>query len=172
MSDPGKASLTIRPPQILLERLGDPCIVVGFDIETHDWLDNVENTGHVGELGWYTMKHEASFLFDRIVQIGWPISAVGLDAPATTEALLVRPEGFMVAERATDIHKIPHETAAQTGHALVDVLQAFMQDVREAVAKGGRVVAHQIELLGERCRRAGRARRGQEPDANSCQRGP
>ena len=150
-SAPGRATLTTRPPQILLDRLGDPSIAVGVDVETHDWPDKSDNKGHVGELGWYTMKDEDSLLFGRIVQLGWTIGAVGLDAPVTTKALLVRPQGFMVSDRAWKKHGITHTMAVQDGGALADVLQEFMQDVKEAVAKGGRVVAHQIELLGAHC---------------------
>ncbi len=145
MSDPGKAALTIRPPQILLERLGNPSIVVGFDIETHDWLDHTDNRGHIGELGWYTMKEESSLRFDRLVQLGWVISEVGLGAPVEKKTVTVRPDGFVVSGRATKIHKITHEQAVEEGVALADALQEFMADVKRACESGARVVAHQIE---------------------------
>jgi hypothetical protein len=149
MSDAGEASLTIRPPQVLLERLCDPRVVVGFDIETHDWLDNSDGRVHIGELGWYTMKEESSLCFDRIIQIGRAISEADIQAPATKKALLIRPDGFVVAGHTTNFHGITHEWAAREGVALVDALQEIMTEVQNACAKGGRVVAHQIESARE-----------------------
>ena len=89
ISDAGRASLTIRPPQILLERLRDPPVVMGFDIETHDWLDSSDGRGHIGELGWYTMKEESSLRSDRVVQIGWATGTADLQAPVNKKALLI-----------------------------------------------------------------------------------
>ena len=95
------------------------------------------------------MKEESSLRFDRIVQIGWAIGAADLQAPVNKKALLIRPEGFVVASRAAKFHGITHEMAAREGVALADALREFMAEAQRACAKGGRVVAHQIESARE-----------------------
>ena len=63
-----------------------------------------------------------------------------------TKTRLVKPTDFVITERATNFHQITQEHASQKGHFLPDVLREFMDDVREAFRKGGRVVAHHIEF--------------------------
>ena len=43
---------------------------IGFDVETHDWPDNEERKGRIGQFGWYTLKDEETLRKGHIVQIG------------------------------------------------------------------------------------------------------
>ena len=134
------------PPQAVLGRLREPSIVIGFDVETHGWPDNSCSKGHIGELGWYTMKDERTLCFARVVQIGWTIGKAELGAPAVTKTMLVKPDGFVISDRATHFHNITQERALKEGRALADALREFMDDVKEASGNDGMVVAHQIEF--------------------------
>jgi DNA polymerase III epsilon subunit-like protein len=59
---------------------------------------------------------------------------------------IVRPSGFMISDKAANYHKISNEKAITEGLPLEDILAEFIKDVRGAVAKGGRVVAHNLEF--------------------------
>ena len=63
-----------------------------------------------------------------------------------TKAYFVRPDGFEVADKATNFHKFSHEHVECEGRPLADVLREFMVDVKTACAAGGRVAAHQLEF--------------------------
>ncbi len=140
-------TLQIVPPSnMLVRRLGSPEVLIGFDIETHNWLDDEMDRGRIGKFGWYTLKEERVLEFARIVQLGWVIGRPDIDAPVTKKVALVKPDGFEIAGKATTFHKISHSTAAREGRHLADVLREFMEDVLEWCDRGGRVVAHQLEF--------------------------
>ena len=121
-----------------------PALTAGVSIRAmRCWPES--NKGHIGRLGWYTMKDEASLAYARIVQIGWTIGPASSESPAT-KALYVKPEGFEITPAATKYHRISQQLAEREGVSLSDALQQFMAEVIEAHGKGGRVVAHQIEF--------------------------
>jgi len=135
-----------KPPQILIEQIGNPSIVVGFDLETHGWPEKSSSKGHVGTFGHFTMKDDESLTFARIVQIAWVIGECRCDSEAKSKCFLVKPDGFQVEQKATDFHGISHEIATEKGKDLKDVLNEFMMDAMNAYKDGGIVIAHQIEF--------------------------
>ena len=78
------------------------------------------------------------------MQLGYAIGAV--DEEVTTKKFYVTPEGFEVSAKATKLHGISQERLMAAGKPLEEVLREFLSDVVEACSKGGRVVAHQIEV--------------------------
>ena len=121
-----------------------PSIVIGFDCETHDWLENTQRKGRIGPFGWYTSNDDVEFA--RIVQLGWAIATASRDAEVTSKGYFVQPKDFEIAERAKACHGITQEHALQQGRPLINVLEEFMHDVLQAVSKGGRLCAHQFEF--------------------------
>ena len=154
---PSGAHRALPLPQAVLDRLGDPRIIVGFDCETHDWLDNAERKGRIGQFGWYTKNDDVHF--SRIVQLGWVVAGPGNSRELVSKSSLIQPCGFQMSARATKCHGITHEAAMENGRALADVLEEFVRDASEACARGGRVCAHQLEfdagLIDEELRRCG-----------------
>ena len=144
----GRMNFSVPFPEILLEDIGNPPLVIGFDVETHDWPDNEERKGRIGQFGWYTLKDEETLRKGHIVQIGWVIGRSDLDAPITSKARFVRPDGFEVSEKAEAYHHITQDKISSCGQSLTDVLQEFMCDVRDVYSQGGVAVAHQLESLG------------------------
>ena len=140
--------IDVPPPARLLNRLGNPDLVMAFDVETHDWRDNAPNRGRVGRFTWYTLKDEADIHYGRIVQLGWVIGPTDSIIPADAKTVLVKPtEDFEVSSKAATFHKISHERAVQEGRPLEDTLRDFMNDVVCVYERGGRVVAHQDRKL-------------------------
>ena len=136
----------VPPSSMLARRLGSPDVLIGFDIETHSWLDDELDRGRIGKFGWYTLKEERALEFARIVQLGWVIGRAEVAALVSKKVALVQPDGFEIAEKASTFHKISHSTAAREGRPLPDVLREFMEDVLEWCDRGGRVVAHHLEF--------------------------
>ena len=141
-SVPKAAAPQLAPYPELLQGLGNPSLVLGFDIETHNWPEKSCRKGHTGQFGKYTLKDDATLRFSRIVQIAWVSGGMCAQTPPATKRYYVRPEGFQIAARATETHHITQEMA-MGGEALSGVLQEFMCDVRAVCDAGGRVVAHQ-----------------------------
>ena len=112
--------------------------------ETHDWREDHSNQHHIGQFGFHSRIDDAEIRFQRIVQLGYAIGPV--DAEVTTKKFYVTPEGFEVSAKATKLHGISQETLMAAGKPLEEVLREFMTDVVDACSKGGRVVAHQIEV--------------------------
>eukprot|EP00973_Karenia_brevis_P070229 9761275-Karenia_brevis.AAC.3 len=137
-------SASLFAPRTVMDRLGHPSTVIGFDCETHDWLDGTSKKGRIGPFGWYTMNDDVPFA--RIVQLGWVIGSACHGAPVVVKTAIIQPHGFRISDRATDCHGIAHEDASNDGQLLADVLVDFMRDVSEAVLLGGRVCAHQLEF--------------------------
>ena len=132
--------------EILLERIGNPKIVIGVDIETHGWLEGVSKKGHIGQFGFYTMKDDASLKFARIIQIGWVTGEARIDSETLSKCYFVKPEGFEVESKATNFHGFSQEFVSKEGRKLRDVLCEFMADVKYAYQNDGIIVAHQIEF--------------------------
>ncbi len=135
----------VPPSNILAKRLGSPALLIGVDIETHDWPEE-ENRGRIGQFGWYTVKGEKLLDFARIVQIGWAIGDARAAAPVSVKASIVQPDGFQISAKATKFHGISHATACKNGRPVADVLRDFMADVLEACSSGGRIVLHNLEF--------------------------
>ena len=146
---PGAAEIQCNAPiqfpkESIEVRLENPCIIIGFDCETHDWLDGTPRKGRIGAFGWHTKNDDVDFA--RIVQLGWAIGPADSASDVITKSHVVRPEGFNISSRAEKVHKISTDHAMREGRPLADVLEEFMHDVLNAVNKGGRVCAHQLEF--------------------------
>ena len=134
----------LEMPDELVRIIGHPAEAFGFDLETHDKAPP-KRKGRYGAFGNYTLRSEEDLDFLRIVQLGW--AAVDpVSKKCFPKSYLVKPVGFVITEGVTEIHKIAHDDALCKGSPLAEVLQEFMQDVRGAVERNGRVIAHQIEF--------------------------
>ena len=133
-------------PQLVRDRIGAPDIVVGFDVETHDWIADLTRKGSIGPFGWYRLRDEASYEYGRIIQIGWAIANIHEEASARIKSRFVKPSGFQISAKATNFHSITQEKAECDGIDLAIVLREFLDDVRQACRCNGRVVAHHLEF--------------------------
>jgi len=133
------------PSNEIKRRLGEPTVILGFDIETHAWPEE-ENKGNFGQFGWYTYKNEVTLTFARIVELGWVGGRAESEEDEYSKAFLIKPNDFEISEAATKHHEITNAMALESGRELSDVLQEFMQDVFKTCLQGGRIVAHQIEF--------------------------
>eukprot|EP00973_Karenia_brevis_P009794 1323001-Karenia_brevis.AAC.1 len=131
-------------PGAIVNRLGCPSMIVGFDCETHDWLDGTSKKGRIGPFGWYTMNDDVCFA--RIVHLAWVIGDAGEGEQAIVKNAVIQPHGFLISDRASAVHGITHKDASTNGRQLAVVLDEFMRDVSESVLRGGRVCAHQLEF--------------------------
>ena len=142
---PGKLLMPLEIPKIIQHRMGNPTQIVGFDIETHDWLEEKNGNSRVGDFEWHTQLTENQLQHARIVQLGW---ATGFDTEKAdfVKSRLVQPNAFVITQKAIDYHGIRNDTAQQAGHPLQVVLQEFLADVVGIVGRGGQVVAHHLEF--------------------------
>ena len=136
--------VTLPIPDVLARRLGPATEVMGFDVETHDVINNTFNKWRVGDFNWQTTLHEDELNRLRIVQLGW--TATAADGKVTIKGYVVQPSNFIITPDATEKHNISHEKAVEKGRPLATVLREFMEDVSESMKRQGRVVAHHIEF--------------------------
>ena len=134
-----------RAPLVLAGRLGSPSEIIGFDIETHGWPTKENNRMHRGQFGWHTTRDAEVLDFARIVSIGWSICRTDVGARSSVKTALVQPSDFTIAEKATNVHKIAHDSARLHGRPLEGVLREFLADVTDSHARGGRLCAHHFE---------------------------
>ena len=137
------APVATLPPTEVMDLIGDNDLVVGVDIETHDWETNAGSKGYVGQYGFYT-RCDSDDHAARIVQLGWAISANG--AETRVKELLVKPNGFRISDKAARLHGTTHDVATSQGQPLRDVLSEFIGELLAAHASGGRVVIHHLEF--------------------------
>ena len=123
------AGASTPAPRAVLDRLGGPSVIVGFDCETHDWREVAARKGRVGPFGWYTMNDDVDFA--RIVQLAWAVGDANVDAEVVVKCALVRPEGYEISSKASAHHHITQQDVLQKGRPLADVLQEFMHDVAQ-----------------------------------------
>lgn len=77
----------------------------------------------------------------RLVQLSW--AWFDKDGHAWDRYdYIVKPEGFIIPEESTKIHRISHEQAVNEGRPLVEVMAEFASDVVRAEA----LVGHNIEF--------------------------
>jgi hypothetical protein len=133
----------VPPPPHVLAKLARSAVAIGFDVETHDWAERTPTKVSVGAHGFYNICRPCD-LESRVVQLGWAIIDATTGAGATTEQI-IRPCGFTVSEKAARYHGITQIEAEELGNTAATVLTHFMDDVRAAVGRGGRLVAHHIE---------------------------
>lgn len=132
----------VEPPDVVTQHLSNE-LVVGVDVDTHDWGTNVGSKGGIGQYGFYT-RCNSNIGRCHIVRLGWAIS--GSNAPTVTKERLVKPECYIISEKAEQHHGISNKVATQQGRDIRDVMEEFMDDMMTLYARGWRVVIHHIEL--------------------------
>ncbi len=130
-------------PRDIAAKLEGLELIIAIDVETNDWEIRQNVPGGPGQYGFYTICHPDDF-FVRVVQIGWAIGGL-LESEPKVKEYIILPEDFQISEKAAKYHGICESKATSYGKPLREVLNEFIVDVRGAVAKGGRVVAHNLE---------------------------
>ena len=134
-----------KPPAHILHKLGSANLVIGIDIETHNFVKR-RNTRKVGQFGHVCRLHDDD-LKQRIVQIGWAIGDVLPNSyPRRSGSLIVKPRDFAISLQATEHHGITNELALREGVELRHALEVLLGEVRNVVRQGGVVVAHNAEF--------------------------
>jgi hypothetical protein len=146
--DKSPGALSVRPSQILVNRMCAPSVIIGIDVETHDFSYNETTRGRVGQFGWYTLKEESVIQSARLVQIGWAISTADPAQPVEHKSLFVLPCGFEVSPKIEEFTggQASHEKAMLEGVPLHEALRVFMAEVTGAFNRGGRIVSHHLEF--------------------------
>ena len=142
-----QAACSMEPlPPSVRERLGTPDIVLGFDIEVHDWNEGITRKGSIGPFGWYRLRDEISFEYSRIIQLGWAIGHIREETCVQIKTRFVKPNGFQISAKAVAVYSITQDKVESDGIDLAIVLSEFLNDVRDACRRNGRVVAHHLEF--------------------------
>lgn len=148
--DPMPSGTRLLPPSPQLDKmLGSPPLVIAIDIETHDWQVNEKACTRKGRFGWFTLKEDCVMEYAKIVEIAWQIGASDPSSPPSPpRSELVQPIDFAISTKATEqSHHITNEEAHAKGVPLAAALSAFMEDVADAVSKGGRLVSHHLDFV-------------------------
>ena len=132
----------LKPPELVKMRLGTPTAILGFDVETHDWIHE-NKVARIGDFHWFTKTNSAVIKRSRIVELGWVYAEPGAQLSKKTKRVI--PNGWTVSQQAYDFHKISTEDA-QKGEPLQDILSEFLKDVRSICQQGGRICAHNFEF--------------------------
>ena len=136
---------TAPPPADIAAKLEAATTLFAFDIETHALIPENLNVWVPGKHGFPARVGPLTINSLRVVQIGWAAGAIDCHTPETF-LRYVKPEGFAIAADATLKHNIAQEFVDAAGEPLALVLTEMMNAVREWRARGGRLVAHQIEF--------------------------
>jgi len=140
-------SRSLDAPDFIKSRLGNPPIIMGFDIETHGWPDgiNANRKGYIGACGWYTLSPIELLKYARIVGLAWVTGPVTTNAKLIRKRVLVKPNGFRISSKAFGFHGISEEDA-HNGSDLAEVLNEFMEDVNSMCSQGAYICAHNLEF--------------------------
>ena len=103
LTDWTEAPARVPAPPRLIKLLGTPNIIIGVDIETHDWSTNGGCPGTRGQFGSNT-RCDSDTHNARIVQIAWTLMRE--NSEPIVKVRLVRPEAFVVSAKATTYHGI------------------------------------------------------------------
>lgn len=80
----------------------------------------------------------------RLVQIAWEIRSVMDYAVLVSRAFVIKPDGFVIPDKATEIHGISQAQAESEGIPIIEVLDMFFRDI--ASFQVSRVVAHNMSF--------------------------
>ena len=133
------------PSNEVVNKLGTAKLLMGFDIETNDFLDG-RKPYCVGRFGHGCWCHHGDLQF-RLVQLGWftCFAESDIDVKARKERLVI-PDGYDISQKATNKHGITTEHAAQHGLAIPQVLEEFMSTAWSVHEAGGVLVSHHLEF--------------------------
>ena len=133
----------VKPSEEVNKQLGEHPLIIGVDIETHDWDVNAGSKGGIGQFGHYS-RCNYTIGVARIVQIGWAVRRVGRTIDVKEK--LVKPETHAISEKATNFHGISQDFACSHGMLLRDVLNEFMEEMSALYKEGARMVVHHLEF--------------------------
>ena len=139
----GRPLRKIDPLPLIKMGLGAPTTILGFDVETHDYL-TIPRTTRTGPFHWFTRTPIAQIKHARLVELAWAVGPVAPGASVTMKSKRIIPDQWEI-KKGYDYHKIS-TAEARLGEPLEDVLREFMNDVRNACGQGGRVCAHNFEF--------------------------
>ena len=135
----------VEPPAEVVAKLGEQTFAVGIDIETADWTEK-KHALHKGQFGFHTMCGPEVF-DQRIIQIGWFVQDLSNpDADNEHDELIIQPDGFEIAVKATKLHGVSNERAQQDGMPLKTALDIFMRAMEKLEQRGARLVIHHLEF--------------------------
>lgn len=131
------------PSDLLQKLFPAPSWVLGFDIETNDWVERTASIkGSIGEHGYYNLCRPCD-LESRIVQLSWVIHD---GSGSRVVERIVQPRSWAVSVKAERYHGISQKQAEENGVPIEAALAEFLCDVRRVCSHGGRLVSHHIEF--------------------------
>ena len=132
----------LSPPDHVSQKVGDGSTwLIGVDIETHDWEVSRGNKGNTGQFGFYNLCAQSDFE-SRVCQLGWAFGAPG--QPEVKKEYLVKPDGWVISDKAFKTHKITLAQADAYGRPLAEILAEFCTDAKAVADRGGRLVLYLI----------------------------
>ena len=137
------------PSTKILSYFQSPCSLwLALDIDTHELIPNTAlYQGWItGKFGHPCCVNENQLQDLRIVRIGWSIGHFDASSDPLTKSLLVKPDGFVIAETAAAKHGITTEKAMAVGSPISRVLGEFLADFADVKRRCGRVCGHQLEF--------------------------
>ena len=135
----------VEPPAEVVAKLGEQNLTVGIDIETADWTEK-KHALHKGQFGFHTMCGPEVF-DQRIIQIGWFVKDLSNpDADNEHDELIIQPDGFEIAVKATKLHGVSNERAQHDGMPLKTALDIFMRVMERLEQRSARLVIHHLEF--------------------------
>ena len=136
---------TVKPSEEIHNKLGQPHLVVGVDIETADWTPSRHNL-RKGQFGFHTMCSPEVFN-QKLIQIGWCVSDLNGAKPfEELQEIIIQPDGFVISEKATKLHGVSTYRALQDGVPVKMALDMFMHAMQRADRRGARIVVHHLEF--------------------------
>ena len=137
------------PPHVA-DCLGGRCECwIAIDVETHILVpppnDPERKFFFAGQFGFEATVGDDQLSLMRVVQVGWTVGGPRAAHPTTSERL-VRPNGFCIADSATEKHGITQAMAIESGQSLETVLGDLVTEICNHCAKGARLVSHHLEF--------------------------
>lgn len=84
---------------------------------------------------------------DRLVQLAWILGDLNGETELACRDFIIKPEGFQIPKRVSQIHGIDTDTALKNGVELRDVLEIFKEDMAQAEILIGHNVSFDIEMI-------------------------
>jgi len=90
---------------------------------------------------------------DRLVQLAWILGDLNGETELACRDFIIKPEGFQIPKRVSQIHGIDTDTALKNGVELRDVLEIFKEDMTQAEILIGHNVSFDIEMISSELNR-------------------
>lgn len=84
---------------------------------------------------------------DRLVQLAWILGDLNGETELACRDFIIKPEGFQIPKRVSQIHGIDTDTAHKNGVELRDVLEIFKEDMAQAEILIGHNVSFDIGMI-------------------------